>query len=90
MAKNIQIRGIHLRGGITFTAVFEKRSSTSVVVFADNRSPMRVKKTGPDNKWSAHVDGTGVIYYNDNPAKAFAMCAAAKWRKPTLQATKEH
>lgn len=85
MAKNIQVRGIRLRGGIEVTATFQKRSSTYVVVTADDRSTMRVKKQGPDNKWSAHVDGTGVIYYNDDPAKAFAMCAAAKWRKGNSQ-----
>lgn len=82
MAKNLQTRGIRLRGGITFTAVFQKRSYSSVVVTAENRSPMRVKKRGPDEKWAASVDGTGTIYYHDDPSKAFAACAAAKWRKP--------
>lgn len=81
MSKNTQVRQLCLRGGIEFTAIFEKRSGSSIVVKAENRNPMRVMKHDLNGKWSARVDGTGSIYYNDDPAKAFAICAAAKWRK---------
>ena len=88
MTRNVHVRGIRLRGGIEFTATFKKRSSTHVVVTAEDRSTMHVKKRGTDNTWSAYVDGMGVLYHNADPAKAFAMCAAAKWRKPTSQVSK--
>lgn len=80
-----EVRRIELLNGDVFDAAFDRRSETSVVVEADQRTTMRVCK-GDDGIWSASVYGTRNIYCDKDPAKAFADCCIAEWQEVRQQA----
>lgn len=83
-AKSIPAR-IRLRGGIEFNVIFHRRSPALVVVEAEGRRPMRVRRLLDGiyaGDWSARVDGTGLTAFHKDPAKAFDVAARHSWRKP--------
>lgn len=81
-AKSVD-RRIRLRNGTEFNVTFHQRSSSLVVVEAEDRATMRVRKESPAfavrSVWAARVDGTGSTFYNANPAKAFDACVRHSW-----------
>ena len=76
-------RRIRLRNGTEFNVTFIRRSSSLVVVQAENRASMRVRKETPAfahrDVWAARVEGSGTTFYNSNPAKAFDACVRHSW-----------
>lgn len=83
-SKSIPAR-IRLRGGIEFNVRFHRLSPALVVVEADERRPMRVRRLSNGiyaGHWSAQVDGSGLTAFHKNAAKAFDVAARHSWRKP--------
>lgn len=74
---------IRLHNGTEFSATFHQRSSSLVVVEAEGRASMRVRKETPSfaarSVWAARVDGKGLTFYDANPAKAFDACVLHSW-----------